>query len=73
VAILLSLPLRISIPLTFVAIWALTWLFTRDDRPLPPRPARAAGRCPVAEPWDWTGQPAHEGNLKPTSDPFGDL
>ena len=40
VAILLSLPLWISIPLTFAAIFALTWLFTRDDQPLPPRPTR---------------------------------
>ncbi len=44
VAILLSLPLRFLIPLCFVAIWALTWQFTRDHQPLPPRPTREPGR-----------------------------
>jgi hypothetical protein len=43
VAILLSLPLRFIVPLTFVAIWALTWLLTRDHQPLPPRPTHEPG------------------------------
>jgi hypothetical protein len=58
VAILLSLPLSISIPLTFAAIWALTWLFTRGNQPLPSRPtcagpvmrARAVGLAEKAGP-----------------------
>ena len=73
VAILLSLPLWIGISLTFVAIWALTWLFTRDDQPLPPRPTRAPSRCPVDVLWGSPREPVHEGNLKPTSTPFRDL
>jgi hypothetical protein len=44
VAILLSLPLRYNVPLSFVAIWALTCLFNRDDQPLPPRSTREPGR-----------------------------
>ena len=35
--------LRFIVPLSFVAIWARTWLFTRDQQPLPPRPTRATG------------------------------
>ncbi|WP_165226562.1 hypothetical protein [Aquisphaera insulae] len=31
------------VPLTFVAIWALTSLLNRDPQPLPPRPGRPAG------------------------------
>ncbi len=73
VAIVLSLPLWISIPLTFVAIWALTWLVLRDDEPLPPRPTRAPCRCPVEVLRDSPGEPVHEGNPKPTSAPFGYL
>jgi hypothetical protein len=44
VAILLSLPLRLFVPLCFVAIWALTWLFTRGQQPFAPRPTREPGR-----------------------------
>lgn len=36
--------LRFIIPLSLVAIWALTWLFTRGLQPLPPRPTRQPGR-----------------------------
>jgi hypothetical protein len=72
VAILLSLPLWTSIPLIFMAIWALTWLITRDDQPLPPRPTRAPGRCPRDVLWDSPRGPVHEGNHKPTSTSLGD-
>jgi hypothetical protein len=40
VAILLSLPLKLLIPLIFGAIWALTWLVTRGHHSLPPGPTR---------------------------------
>jgi hypothetical protein len=40
----LELLLQVIIPLTFLAIWALTSLLNRDAQPLPPRPG--AGRVP---------------------------
>ena len=44
----LELLLQFIVPLTFLAIWALTSLLNRDAQPLPPRPG--AGRGPGAGP-----------------------
>lgn len=42
------------VPLTFLAIWALTSLFNREAQPLPPRTARPPGPKPMpARPPDW--------------------
>ncbi len=38
-----ELLLQFIVPLTFLAIWALTSLLNRDAQPLPPRPGRAPG------------------------------
>ena len=38
-----DLLLQFIVPLTFLAIWALTSLLNRDAQPLPPRPGRAPG------------------------------
>jgi hypothetical protein len=53
--------LQFIIPLTFLAIWALTSLLTRDAQPLPPRPG--AGRVPGSGP----GRPAAGGGFSPSS------
>src|SRR5215470_12234855 len=34
---------QVIVPLTFLAIWALTSLFNREAQPLPPRTGRAPG------------------------------
>src|SRR5689334_15553821 len=34
---------QLIVPLTFVAIWALTAIFNRDAQPLPPRQGRPPG------------------------------
>ena len=39
--------LHFIVPLTFLAIWALTTLLNRDSQPLPPRTGRAPGPRPV--------------------------
>jgi hypothetical protein len=36
--------LRIIVPLSFLSIWALTWMVTRKQQPLPPRPFCGPGR-----------------------------
>ena len=39
----LEILLQFIVPLTFLAIWALTSLLNRDAQPLPPRPNRGLG------------------------------
>ncbi len=53
--------LQFIIPLTFLAIWALTSLLNRDAQPLPPRPG--AGRVPGSGP----GRPGGGGGFSPSS------
>ena len=38
--------LQFIVPLTFLAIWALTSLLNRDAQPLPPRPGAGRFRGP---------------------------
>ena len=45
--------LQFIVPLTFLAIWALTSLLNRDAQPLPPRPG--AGRMPGPGPGSGSG------------------
>jgi hypothetical protein len=64
----LEILLQFIVPLTFLAIWALTSLLNRDAQPLPPRP----GRGPVPDAWrpgalpptrgDSISQPRHQGS-----------
>ena len=35
--------IQFIVPLTFLAIWALTSILNRDAQPLPPRPGRPPG------------------------------
>src|SRR4051794_15293960 len=39
----LEILIQFIVPLTFLAIWALTSLLNRDAQPLPPRPGRPPG------------------------------
>ena len=70
VAILLSLPRWISIPLTFAAIFAPDLAIHAGRRALagPSDPHRAGVRWKCRE---TRREPVHEGNLKPTSTPLG--
>ncbi|QEH32876.1 hypothetical protein OJF2_13610 [Aquisphaera giovannonii] len=46
----LEILIQFIVPLTFLAIWALTTLLNRDAQPLPPRPARPGGPRPAPGP-----------------------
>src|SRR5215472_16137044 len=71
----LEILLQFIVPLTFLAIWALTALLNRDAQPLPPRPNRGLGpggpRAGVALPpagrGDLTGPERSRGGGRPLS------
>src|SRR5437763_5119447 len=62
--------LQFIVPLTFLAIWALTSLLNRDSQPLPPRPHRGPGSgdprpgmgLPSAGRRDLAGPARHQGS-----------
>src|SRR5690348_13520704 len=76
--------LQFIVPLTFLAIWALTSLLNRDAQPLPPRPG--SGRGPGAGPargtagggfspsmrGDLTGPARSSSPARPASSPMAD-
>ena len=48
--------IQFIVPLTFLAIWALTSILNRDAQPLPPRPGRPPGPAGVRPPGRVGGQ-----------------
>src|SRR5271165_6299281 len=55
--------IQFIVPLTFLAIWALTSILNRDAQPLPPRPTRLPGPGGVRPP---VGRiPGQADSLKP--------
>ncbi len=69
----LEILLQFIVPLTFLAIWALTSLLNREAQPLPPRPAHGpvpgGGRpgmgAPLAGRGDPSGQSRYPANRRP--------
>ncbi len=69
-----ELLLQFIVPLTFLAIWALTSLLNRDAQPLPPRPGRAPGagggpRPGMGAPLVGRGEPAGSSRSQGASRP----
>ncbi len=74
----LDILIQFIVPLTFLAIWALTSILNRDAQPLPPRPGRPVGpggqRPPARLPGQFDPRPAQpvQEPRPPATSPFAE-